>query len=603
MPEQPLLLSPHVRKLLQKGIKHHRAGRRGPAKACYQRGLKADPKCPQALHLLGLLAQEARQYRESIEFIERAVDLSPNDPDALNSLAESYLGLGEHERAIHYYRRLVDLRPESAVAQTQLAKTQERFGDLKAASVTYRRALALQPDSAEAHCQLAEVARQLEHYGEAKRLCEQALKLEPNRVETHCTLAGVFTEMKDLAGAVNSLRRAATLSPDSPLVALALGRYFIKCGDLTAAEASYRRAVQLDPNASLTHFRLGATLSQLGERQGAWESYERALAVNPQSHEIISHIALMHLAEGNFALGWSEYEQRDSARRARRNFSQPQWKGEPLNGKRIFLHAEQGIGDALQSIRYIPMVAARGGKIILGIQTKLRRLLAVTEGVWKFVYEGETPPEFDCHCPLLSLPCAFGTDLNSIPGKIPYIYPSPGLVEAWRNKLQWNSLRVGLVWGGNPKHPYELWRSIKLEQFASLTNLPGAVYYSLQMGPPARELKQVGSGIKIIDLQSEQKDFADTAAIVANLDLVISIDTSVAHLAGAMGKPVWILLHKSPDWRWLLAREDSPWYPTAHLFRQSTLGNWKDVLTRVELELGEIVARSTMKNPIVSLRR
>ncbi len=603
MPEQPLLLSPHIRKLLQKGIKHHRAGRRAPAKACYQRGLKADPKCPQALHLLGLLAQDARQYQESIEFIERALTLSPNDPDALNSLAESYLGLGEFEQAIHHYQRLVNLRPESAVAQIHLANTLERFGDLKAASISYRRVLALQPDSAEAHCRLAEVLRQLEQFDEAKRLCEQALKLDPARVETYCTLAVILTEMKDLAGAVEVLQRAAALDADSPLVALALGTYFAKCGDLMTAEASYRRAVNLDPKMSLTHFRLGATLSQLGDRAGARESYERALALNPQSHEIISHIGLLHLAEGDFARGWSEYEHRDSARRARRNFPQPQWKGEPLNGARIFLHSEQGIGDALQTIRYIPLVAARGGKILLGIQTRLRRLLAGTSGVWKFVYEGETPPEFNYHCPLLSLPLAFGTDLNSIPGEIPYVHPSPGLVEAWKNRLQANSLRVGLVWGGNPKHPYELWRSVKLELFASLTKLSGTAFYSLQMGPPARELKQMGSRVQIIDLQKDQKDFADTAAIVANLDLVISIDTSVAHLAGAMGKPVWILLHKSADWRWLLEREDSPWYPTARLFRQSTLGNWADVLARVEQELRGTVAKSTMENPIVSLQR
>ncbi len=603
MPEQPLLLSPHIRKLLQKGIKHHRAGRRGPAKACYQRGLKADPKCPQALHLLGLLAQDARQYQESIEFIERALTLSPNDPDALNSLAESYLGLGEFEQAIHHYQRLVNLRPESAVAQTHLANTLERFGDLKAASVAYRRALALQPDSAEACCQLAEVLRQSEQFDEAKRLCEQALKLDPARVETYCTLAVVLTEMKDLAGAVEVLQRAAALEADSPLVALALGTYFAKCGDLAAAEASYRRAVKLDPNTSLTHFRLGATLSQLGDRAGARESYERAFALNPQSHEIISHIGLLHLAEGNFALGWSEYEHRDSARQARRNFSQPQWKGEPLNGARIFLHAEQGIGDTLQSIRYIPLVSARGGRILLGIQTRLRRLLAGTEGVWRFVYEGETPPEFDFHCPLLSLPLAFGTDLNSIPGKIPYVHPAPELVEFWKKRLQENPFCIGVVWGGNPKHPYELWRSIKLDQLAPLTKLSGTTFYSLQMGPPAQELKGVGSRVKIIDLQSGQRDFADTAAIVANLDLVISIDTSVAHLAGAMGKPVWILLHKSPDWRWLLERDDSPWYPTARLFRQSTLGNWQDVLTRVELELRDMVIRSKTENPIVNLQR
>ena len=204
------------------------------------------------------------------------------------------------------------------------------------------------------------------------------------------------------------------------------------------------------------------------------------------------------------------------------------------------------------------------------------------------------PRSSSWHCPLLSLPLAFATDLSTIPAGIPYVNPDPAHVEAWGQRLRGNSLRIGLAWGGNPNYPHELWRSIPLEQLAPLTNLEGTTFYSLQLGAPARQVKQLGPRVRLIDLQDEQKDFADTAAIVANLDLVISIDTSVAHLAGAMGKPVWILLNNSPDWRWLLEREDSPWYPTARLFRQSTFGNWQDVVARVERELRELVAKTAV---------
>jgi ADP-heptose:LPS heptosyltransferase len=194
---------------------------------------------------------------------------------------------------------------------------------------------------------------------------------------------------------------------------------------------------------------------------------------------------------------------------------------------------------------------------------------------------------------LLSLPLAFATELSTIPAKIPYVFPDPTGVETWRQQLGGNPLRIGLVWGGNANHPHELRRSIPLEQLAPLTRLEGTTFYSLQMGAPAAQVKELGPSWDLIDLQDEQKDFADTAAIVANLDLVISIDTSVAHLAGAMGKPVWVLLHNSPDWRWLLDREDSPWYPTARLFRQSTPGNWQNVVTRLEQELRQLVARTS----------
>jgi hypothetical protein len=251
------------------------------------------------------------------------------------------------------------------------------------------------------------------------------------------------------------------------------------------------------------------------------------------------------------------------------------------------------LGDTLQFVRYVPLVAARGGKVTLEVQPRLHRLLALTPGAAKVICRDEALPEFDWQCPLLSLPLVLGTELNSIPAKIPSLCLDLEQVEAWRRRLPGNSLRIGLAWGGSPLHPHEFWRSIPIEQLAPLTNLEGTTFYSLQMGPPANQLKRLGPCVRIIDLQDEQKDFADTAAIVANLDLVISIDTSVVHLAGAMGKPVWVLLCKSADWRWLLEREDSPWYPTARLFRQSMLGNWQEVMTRVERELRELIARTT----------
>jgi ADP-heptose:LPS heptosyltransferase len=203
------------------------------------------------------------------------------------------------------------------------------------------------------------------------------------------------------------------------------------------------------------------------------------------------------------------------------------------------------------------------------------------------IRHGEALPKVDWQCPLLSLPLAFGTELNTVPAEVPYIYADPCPAEAWRRRLPGNSLRIGLAWGGSQLHPHDDLRSVPLELLAPLTRIEGTTFYSLQMGAPAEQIKQLRDRVRLVDLQNEQKDFADTAAIVASLDLVISIDTSVAHLAGAMGKPVWVILSKSADWRWLLDRKDSPWYPTARLFRQSTPGNWQEVVTRVERELRE----------------
>jgi tetratricopeptide (TPR) repeat protein len=588
----------HVRKLLKKGIKHHRAGRMGPAEGCYHLILKADPRYAPAFHLLGLLAQQAGQYEESIRWMGKALALNPDDPDTLNSLAESCLGLGKIEQAIRYYRRLVEVCPPSAEAHTNLGQAEERMGDLGAAANSYRRALELQPDSAEANCKLAHVLRLQGDLVEALRLSEYALALDPARFETFDELGLVLTDMKNPGAAAEAFQRAVALNPDSALTALSLGYFYVKGGDIPAAADALRRAIKLDPKVHLSHVSLGSVLSLMGDWAGALECYERARTLCPNSADVSFYLGLLHLSLGNFALGWREHEEREGARRMRKRFSQPQWKGEPLQGARILLHAEQGLGDTLQFIRYVPLVAARGGQVVLAVQARLHRLLAGTEGAWQVIIsEGGTVSDFLWHCPLLSLPLAFGTELSSIPAKIPYVHPDPALVKVWEQRMQGDSLRIGLAWGGNPNYPHELWRSIPLEQLAPLTNLENTTFYSLQMGAPAEQVKQLGRRVHLIDLQAEQKDFADTAAIVANLGLVISIDTSVAHLAGAMGKPVWVLLHKSPDWRWLIEREDNPWYPTARLFRQTTLGNWQEVVTRVERELRELIARTAVAAP------
>jgi len=579
-----------VWKPLQNRGEHRRRGRRGSVEGCGM--FPSEPHGAPALPKLDRLARVPGQ--DSSQLLGEVLAHHPDDPETLNKLAESCTAEGALEQALGYYRRLVALRPESAKAYTSLALTEERMGNLTAAADSYRRALSLDPGSPAAHCKLAIVLRQLDAMPEALRLSEHAVDLDPARFETYNTLAIVLTDLNKPMAATEAFRHSLALKPNSALTAVDLGYFFVKCGDITAAAESYRCAIKSDPYLYVSHLRLGTALTQLGDRAGAWECYQRARALSPTSSEVITYTGLLHLAEGNFGRGWPEYEHRESVRRARRRFRQPQWKGEPLEGARIFLYAEQGLGDALQCVRYVPLVAARGGQIVLGVQKRLRRLLAGTEGAWQVASEGETPPELKWHCPLFSLPLAFATDLSSIPTGIPYIHPDPRQVAAWEQRLRGNSLRIGLSWGGNPQHPHDLWRSIPLERLAPLTYLAGTTFYSLQLGAPARQVKQLGPHARLIDLQDEQKDFADTAAIVANLDLVISVDTSVAHLAGAMGKPVWILLNNSPDWRWLLDRNDSPWYPTARLFRQTTFGDWPDVVARVERQLRELVVKAAV---------
>jgi tetratricopeptide (TPR) repeat protein len=590
-----LTFHPRVRKLLKQGLAHHRAGRLKLAEGYYRRTLTFDPRCPQALHLLGLLAREAGQNQESICLIGQALALDPDDADALGSLAASFLEDGRIESAIPYLRRVAELRPDSVEDLHRVGQAQEKVGDWEEAQAAYRRALALDPSAAELHCSLARLLYKKEAFAEAAETCRRALAAHPHDVDLHNQLGRALTDLRQYDAAREAFQRALALQPDSAQAIDGLGIIFESSGDLAAAAASYQHAAELDEKWTVARIHLGNIYVQRGEWEKAVVCFERVRQLHPDSAEAHSFLGLIHLQQGKLALGWPEYEYRWKTLyglRQRRKFTPPLWKGEPLRGSRILLHPEQGLGDNLQFVRYVPLVAARGGKVILQVPPRLRRLFASTPGAEQVVSTGEAIPGFDWQCPLLSLPLAFGTELNTIPAAVPYIHADPVQAELWRKRLRGNALRIGLAWGGNAQHPYDRWRSIALELLAPLTKIPGAAFYSLQIGEPAAQIKELGSRVRLVDLQNEQQDFADTAAIVANLDLVISIDSAVAHLAGAMGKPVWILLHKSSDWRWMLDREDSPWYPTARLFRQSTLGNWQDVVASAERELHGAVART-----------
>ena len=597
MPKQ-LSADSQVRKFIEKGLRYHRAGRRGPAEACYRRSLQVDPQCAPALHLLGLLAQQAGEYQKSMAWMGASLALPPgdDDPGTLASLAKAYLDHGQIEPARHCYQRLAELLPQSAQAHLCLGTALEWLGDWEAAGASYRRALALEPDSPDICASLGRLQCRQGAVGEAVESCRRALELAPHRRELHNLLGSALVNAGDYGAAVEVYRRALALRPVSAYTVYGLGYLLERQGDLAAAAESYRLVLRLDPRLVDAHLHLGITQLLQGEVGKAAECFERVRELAPENTEAQTFLGYLHLLQGSFPLGWSEHEFRWSTPhflRHRRQLPQPLWQGEPMEGSRILLYAEQGLGDTLQFVRYVPLVEARGGKVVLEVQPRLHRLLALTAGAGEVIPRGGDPPEVDWQCPLMSLPRAFATELATIPAKIPYVYPPPDLVEAWRQRMAGNSMRIGLVWGGSPTFPHERWRSIPLEQLAPLTHLEGTTFYSLQMGPQASQVQQLGSRAHIIDLQDEQEDLADTAAIVANLGLVISIDTSVAHLAGAMGKPLWVLLQKSPDWRWLLEREDSPWYPTARLFRQSTLGNWQDVMAHVERELRDLVARTS----------
>jgi tetratricopeptide (TPR) repeat protein len=572
-----------LQKLLKKGLKHHQQGHIDLAEACYRKLLKVNPTSFEAQQLSRVLGAKVGSKQESVQGLTATL---AEEPATLNSRATSYLAEGKIQPAIDCLRRVVELRPDSAPAHQHLGEAQERFGDLAAAANSYQRAVALQPDSAEIHCHLARVLYRGGVLQPAAELYQRALALDPKRHDICNDLGLVFTDLGNFEAATQAFRRSLILKPGCATTIAGLGYMFERKGDLISAADAYRDAVKLDPNLLAAYLDLGFVLYGLGDLDEAADYFRRLRALQPDSVEATVNLGLIHLRQGHLAAGWVEYESRWKVGVGdERKLAQRRWRGEPLSRERILIHAEQGLGDTLQFVRYVPLVAARGGKVVLEVQPQLRRLLSGTEDASQVMSRGEAPPEFSWQCPMLSLPLAFGTELDTIPAKVPYVYANPIEAEAWRERLQGDTRRVGLVWSGNPGHHRDRLRSIPLQELEPILSVAGTTFYSLQVGSGSEQMKDLPPTTKLIDLADELKDFADTAAIVANLDLVISIDSAVAHLAGAMAKPVWILLNKGCDWRWFLEREDSPWYPTARLFRQTTPGAWQEVVNRLELAL------------------
>jgi tetratricopeptide (TPR) repeat protein len=545
-----------LQKLLKKGLKHHREGHIELAEACYRKILNLDP-----------LSSEAKQMSRLLQGTTGAGQ-DPSQP-----ISAIFSGDAK-------------TRPESAEALRRLGEAQERSGDLQAAAKSYQSALALKPDSPELHCHLARALYQGGALQPAAELYRRALALDPKKHEIYNDLGLVLTDLGNFEAALEVFRRSLILHPRSAKTIAGLGRLFERKGDLISASEAYRDAIKLDPNLPAAYVDLGFVLHGLGELAEASDCFARLRALQPDSAEATVNLGLIHLLQGDLAAGWAEYESRWKVGVGDdRKLMQRRWKGEPLGGERILLYAEQGLGDTMQFVRYVPLVAERGGEVVLEVQPALYGLLAGTDGSTRVIRRGEALPEFTWQCPLMSLPLALGTELETIPARVPYIVPDAERVDAWRERLPKSTRRIGLAWAGNPGHPRDRLRSISLAQLAPLLNVAGTTFYSFQFGSGSEQMKQLPPGVRMVDLGDELKDFANVAAIVANLDLVISIDSVVAHLAGALGKPVWILLNKGCDWRWFLEREDSPWYPTARLFRQSTSGEWQEVVNRVELEL------------------
>ena len=567
-------------------------GRRSEAKVSYRQAIRLNGRDTDSMQMLAQLLEETSEAAEAIGLCRKVIELAPDREPVYLHLGFLLKAHGDMPAALEIYRKAVILFPDSSDSHFNLGKTLYEAGRAEECLPCYERVLALKPGDAETHNCLGRVLHERGDLGLARESYLRAVTLNPEFAEVLSNLGALQMDAGEYQTGEAVLRRAIALKPDLWNAHCNLGSILARQGDALGAIAAFRTVLMANPQDVPALCSLGFTLDALGDEAGAASCFRLALEVQPASSLARFNLSSHLLLDGNFAEGWREYEQRWHVRQfagKREPFAQPQWRGEPIRGARIYVYAEQGLGDTLQFVRYVPMLAELGAEVVLEVQPPLLTLLEGLHPAVQVIVKGERPHKVDWHSPLLSLPGAFGTDLSNIPAPAPYLRADAGKCAAWSHRLAAGSLRVGVVWTGNPEHTRDRLRSIPFSQFRRLTHIAGATFYGLQKGLTAIQREEVASERSVVDLGAELQDFNDTAAIVANLDLVITVDTSVAHLAGALGKPVWILLPHAPDWRWLRERADSPWYPTARLFRQTAAGRWDRVLDQVALELQKVV--------------
>ncbi len=552
-----------------------------PASSGHKSGTASDLQSARALQSRGQFAQ-ARALCES------ALRHAPPDFDTLLLLGVLAMQQQDHQASVDFLCRAIEIRPNSPTAYYALGVTMCGLQQYAGAIECFDKSLALAPRYADAACDRGSALFELGRHQAALESYELAIHIDARHVSAWSNRGNALLALGHVSAAIASFDQALALNPESAATYLNRGNALQAAGEAELALDSYDRTIALQPQDLLAHANRSSALKQLHRFEEALASCERALAIDPQHADTHWNRGLTLLLLGDLHRGFADYQwrwKRAAFAPIQRHFRPPMWLGDTsVQGKTVLLHAEQGLGDSLQFARYAQAVSDLGARVVLEAEPALFALFDALPGVDQLVRQGDALPLFDLHCPLLTLPLALGTTLDSIPAAVPYLRADTDLQALWRARLDTaDPLRVGLVWSGSPTHQDDHNRSIPLA--ALLAHLPpGPQYVSLQK--EVRESDQAAlQASGLVHFGPQLQSFSDTAALCACMDVVISVDTSVAHLSGALGKTTWILLPYLPDWRWLLARSDSPWYPSARLYRQVQPRDWSTPLARLAADL------------------
>ncbi|HZZ10681.1 MAG TPA: tetratricopeptide repeat protein [Paraburkholderia sp.] len=578
------LPSAYVDSLIDTALEAHQAGRLDAAEPFYREALALDPKHVAALHFCGVLQHQRGHHAAAAELIGEALELDPTNAASWSNRGLVAAALGQYENAAICYERALQLQPAFANARNNFGVALQAQGELPAAIEQYRLALAADPALADAHLNLGTALAKQARFDDALACFRSALSLDPRSAEAHFNAGNALNAQGHHAEAIASFERALALRPHYAEAHVNLGSLIGRLGDYAGAEAHYRRAVALKPNPP-NLVCLGGSLGAQGRLDEEEGFYRHALALDPDYADAHQNLAWLLLKRGDFARGWDAYARRwrkhDYASVAVAGVAE--WRGEPLEGRRLLIVGEQGFGDHFQFLRYARVLQQRGATVDVRVREPLVSLVERIPGVHR-AYSGDPDAPYDFWVPMMSVPACLKTDMSTIPTALPYLFADKSKIKSWRKRVDKSGKtqrKIGLAWAGSATFGNDRYRSMALADLHALGAIGNVAWYPLQKGPARDQLADAPDVFRRYDFTGDLHDFDDTAALIMNLDGVVTVDTGVAHLAAALGKPVWLMLPANSDWRWLESRGDSPWYPGMKLFRQAELGDWGPVVASV----------------------
>lgn len=588
----------NVEALVMKGRLLLAKGEIASAQAALEEALKIDPSDGEAWDVLAGVYLKLNLFHEAVRCGREAIRFQPLVPDGYINLGSALAGAGQLDEASRMCLAATRLDGRNGLAWGSLALVWERSGNWIEAKRAYNNMLQLLPGYVSGLVGLARVHLEMEEWDDAEKVLNSALKVCATDAEVFRNFGRLYSNRNDLVQAEQCFRQAIRIASDNISALIDFGNFLQNQQRFAEAETCYELALQTNKELPDAYFNLGVCKQRQGSYPDAQLCFDQAINYRNDFIEAHWYQAFVCLLVGDFARGWNEYEWRlKQKQNIQRPFGRPIWDGSSLVGRTILIHDEQGYGDTFQFVRYLPLVKAMGGRIVFECHSKLGAILKGCDGYDELIerssYEQVPEGEFDTQIHLLSLPRIFQSQSGTIPNKVPYIKVNGDLIARWRERISNDTnFKIGIAWAGSANHTNELNRSCPLKAFQAIADMAGVSLYSLQkgLGTELEDFPSAEVGLIRIDKELDLTErFVDTAALMVNLDLVITIDTSIAHLAGGLGCPVWTLLCASPDWRWLAEGAKSEWYPTMRLFRQTHPGNWDDVMSEVKSALTKLI--------------